>query len=74
MVLIFKLFEEGVCAIKGHGRDIDPMITEGVGWLIERILSRYEQLNKEIEVALKQLKERQAHERLQRQHRLANLA
>jgi ubiquinone/menaquinone biosynthesis C-methylase UbiE len=50
------------------------MITEGVGWLIERILSRYDQLNKEIEVALKHLKERQAHERLQRQHRLANLA
>ncbi|KAI6174843.1 ADP-ribosylation factor-like protein 13B [Aphelenchoides bicaudatus] len=65
---------EGVCAIKGHGRDIDPMITEGVGWLIERVLSRFDQLNKEIETALKALKERQAHERLQRQHRLATLA
>jgi hypothetical protein len=65
---------EGICAVKGHGKEIDPMIVEGVGWLIERVLARYDQLNKEIEAALKVLKEKQAHERLQRQHRLANLA
>lgn len=50
------------------------MIVEGISWLIERVFSRYEQLNREIETALKQLSEKQAHERLQRQHRLANLA
>lgn len=65
---------EGVCAVKGVGKEIDPMIVEGVSWLIERVFSRYEQLNKEIEIALKLLKERQAQEKLARQHRLAILA
>ncbi|KAI6225057.1 hypothetical protein M3Y99_01377600 [Aphelenchoides fujianensis] len=65
---------EGVCAVKGHGKDIDPMINEGIHWLIERVMARYEQLHKEIDLAEKRLKERQARERLERQHRLARLA
>ncbi|KAI6222205.1 hypothetical protein M3Y95_00960100 [Aphelenchoides besseyi] len=65
---------EGICAVKGYGKEIDPMIVEGINWLIERIYARYDQLHKEIETALKHLKERQARERLERQHRLATLA
>ena len=66
--------QEGVCAIKGHGKEIDPMIKEAIGWLVEKVGARYELLHKEIETAVEALKERQSRERLDRQHRLAHLS
>ncbi|CAD5205499.1 unnamed protein product [Bursaphelenchus okinawaensis] len=65
---------ERVCAVKGIGRDIDPLITDGLCWLLDRLLSRYDQLNQAVEAAVQALKERQAQERLKRQHRLANFS
>uniref|UniRef100_A0A914D578 ADP-ribosylation factor-like protein 13B n=1 Tax=Acrobeloides nanus TaxID=290746 RepID=A0A914D578_9BILA len=65
---------EGVCAVKGHGKDIDHTIVDGFDWMIERILDKYTQIDKGVKAALEALKERQAQERLERQHRLAALA
>nr|CAD2176929.1 unnamed protein product [Meloidogyne enterolobii] len=62
---------EGVCAVKGTGKEIDQVIVEGLEWLIDKILDNYENISKGVEIALKKLKERQAQERLERQHRLA---
>lgn len=47
------------------------MILEGLEWLIEKILDNYENISKGVEQALKKLREKQAQERLERQHRLA---
>jgi len=47
------------------------VIVEGLEWLIDKILDNYENISKGVEIALKKLKERQAQERLERQHRLA---
>uniref|UniRef100_A0A183CE86 ADP-ribosylation factor-like protein 13B n=1 Tax=Globodera pallida TaxID=36090 RepID=A0A183CE86_GLOPA len=62
---------EGVCAVKGTGKEIDEVIVEGLEWLIEKVLDNYDNISKEVGKALKALKERQAQERLERQHRLA---
>ena len=62
---------EGVCAVKGTGKEIDQVIVEGLEWLIEKILDNYDQISKGVEQALKKLREKQAQERLERQHRLA---
>ncbi|KAL3108557.1 hypothetical protein niasHT_015479 [Heterodera trifolii] len=62
---------EGICAVKGTGKEIDQVIVEGLEWLIEKVLDNYDNISKGVEKALKELKERQAQERLQRQHRLA---
>lgn len=47
------------------------VIVEGLEWLIEKVLDNYDNISKGVEKALKELKERQAQERLERQHRLA---
>ena len=47
------------------------VIIEGLEWLIEKILDNYENISKGVEQALKKLREKQAQERLERQHRLA---
>ncbi|KAH7724879.1 ADP-ribosylation factor family protein [Aphelenchoides avenae] len=65
---------EGICAVKGFGKDMDPMIADGIEWLIERIVDRYATIEKGVEAALRALKERQEQERSERQHRLAALA
>ncbi|KAL3090825.1 hypothetical protein niasHS_007200 [Heterodera schachtii] len=62
---------EGICAVKGTGKEIDQVIVEGLEWLIEKVLDNYDNISKGVEKALKELKERQAQERLERQHRLA---
>lgn len=60
--------------MKGFGKDMDPMIADGVEWLIERIIDRYAHIEKGVDAALRALKERQEQERSERQHRLAALA
>jgi hypothetical protein len=50
---------------------IIKVIIEGMEWLIDKILDNYENISKRVEQALKKLRERQAQERLERQHRLA---
>ncbi|KAI1717667.1 ADP-ribosylation factor family domain-containing protein [Ditylenchus destructor] len=65
---------EGICAVKGSGKDIDAVITEGLEWLIERITDNYVNIEKGVQAALKALQERQAQDRMERQHRLAMIA
>lgn len=62
---------EGVCAVKGTGKEIDQVIIEGLEWLIDKVLDNYDTIAKGVEQALKRLRERQVQERLERQHRLA---
>uniref|UniRef100_A0A915DCN0 ADP-ribosylation factor-like protein 13B n=1 Tax=Ditylenchus dipsaci TaxID=166011 RepID=A0A915DCN0_9BILA len=65
---------EGICAVKGSGKEMDAVISEGVEWLIERVVENYTNIEKGVQAALKTLQERQAQDRLERQHRLAMLA
>uniref|UniRef100_A0A915PF89 ADP-ribosylation factor-like protein 13B n=1 Tax=Meloidogyne floridensis TaxID=298350 RepID=A0A915PF89_9BILA len=37
---------EGVCAVKGTGKEIDQVIVEGLEWLIDKILDNYENISK----------------------------
>jgi len=65
---------EGICAIKGTGKEMDSSIIEGIEWITERILDNYENISKGVNEALRKLRERQIQERLERQHRLAVMA
>ncbi|KAI1714928.1 ADP-ribosylation factor family domain-containing protein [Ditylenchus destructor] len=65
---------EGICAVKGSGKDIDAVITEGLEWLIERITDNYVNIEKGVQAALKALQDRQAQDRMERQHRLAMIS
>uniref|UniRef100_A0A7E4UPU5 ADP-ribosylation factor-like protein 13B n=1 Tax=Panagrellus redivivus TaxID=6233 RepID=A0A7E4UPU5_PANRE len=65
---------ESVCAVQGTGPMIDPCILDAFDWLIDQVLSKYDDIEKGVATALVKLKERQSQERLERQHRLAAIA
>uniref|UniRef100_A0A0N5AKG2 ADP-ribosylation factor-like protein 13B n=1 Tax=Syphacia muris TaxID=451379 RepID=A0A0N5AKG2_9BILA len=59
-------------AIHGTGKNIDPSISDGIEWLLDRILERYNSLAKRVTEAEERLKIQQKEDRLNRMHRLTS--
>uniref|UniRef100_A0A0R3S4K0 Uncharacterized protein n=1 Tax=Elaeophora elaphi TaxID=1147741 RepID=A0A0R3S4K0_9BILA len=55
----------------GSGKMMDGTLKDGFEWLLEQIYHNYEELQKRVNEALEKLKNRQAEERIRRQHHLA---
>lgn len=73
LILYSYKVQEGICAVKGTGKEMDLVIGESMEWLVDRINANYSVIDKGVTAALKVLRERQAQDRLERQHRLAEI-
>lgn len=69
-----RQFQEQVSARRGIGKDVDPALVEAFEWFIEQIHNDYNEIDKGVQAAVKLLKERQDQAKLDRQHRLAQIA
>ncbi|MFH4975142.1 hypothetical protein AB6A40_001851 [Gnathostoma spinigerum] len=61
-------------ANRGTGKNMDPAIKDGIYWLLDNINYRYDELNKRVKDALKELKAKQDEDRLRRQQAVVEAA
>uniref|UniRef100_A0A0N5BEW6 ADP-ribosylation factor-like protein 13B n=1 Tax=Strongyloides papillosus TaxID=174720 RepID=A0A0N5BEW6_STREA len=60
-------------ALHGVGKNLDPIIHEGLEWLLEEIKTSYNSIDERVKQAVNELIKRQQDDKVKRQHRLAEL-
>uniref|UniRef100_A0A0K0G0U3 ADP-ribosylation factor-like protein 13B (inferred by orthology to a human protein) n=1 Tax=Strongyloides venezuelensis TaxID=75913 RepID=A0A0K0G0U3_STRVS len=60
-------------ALHGVGKNLDPIIHEGLEWLLEEIKTSYNSIDERVKLAIDELIKRQQDDKIKRQHRLAEI-
>uniref|UniRef100_A0A0K0EK13 ADP-ribosylation factor n=1 Tax=Strongyloides stercoralis TaxID=6248 RepID=A0A0K0EK13_STRER len=58
-------------ALHGVGKNLDPIINEGLEWLLDEIKNSYKAIDERVKVAIEELTKKQQEDKIKRQHRLA---
>lgn len=58
-------------ALHGIGKNLDPIIKEGLEWLLDEIKTSYNAIDERVKLAIEELTKRQQEDKIKRQHRLA---